>query len=117
MTMTDPARIAIIAFALYSAPAHADRVTVEELDGNPFARLTVKNLCGTVGERLFEVETSRGPVIIRLVENGNGCWTAPDTFEVYDLPDGVSADPYQLDLTEDTPQNPGTIHLYEWVGN
>jgi hypothetical protein len=112
-------RVAFIALGLMTAPAHADRVEVEELDGNPFARLTVENLCGSMAsaERFFEVETSRGTVTIRFMENSNGCWTAPDTFEVYALPDGVTADPYELNLVEGHADNPGAIYLYEWVGS
>lgn len=110
----------LLAAFLRTGPAAGDSVTVTEFPpgSQPFARLTLVNHCGDA-KRVQTVTTSRGPVTVRFVENGNACFKQPDTFLIDDLPAGVSADPLSVDLIEriaDGRSPPGHIDLYSFEG-
>ena len=109
---------------LSSTSLASSKVSLEELGnepGKPFARIQIINTC-TDGlyKREIPLETSKGEVILHIVENDNGCSKEPDTYEIYDLPSGVFADPYEIDLIEGPEASdgePGYIYLYTWEGS
>lgn len=104
-------------------PAYSQEAYIEELDGNPFARIVVTNLCNGEPSAPQTLETSRGPVVIGFTELNNYCGIKPDRFHVIDLPNLVTADPMEVYLTEQmndkramSPSEPGFIYLFDYVG-
>lgn len=102
---------------LLASAAYSQTVEYEALDGEPFGRVIVRNICGDAdGEH--RVETARGAVVLRYDEGDNGCASQPDTIRVETLPPDVGAVPPFLDLIENEfgPSDPGVILLYTYRG-
>jgi hypothetical protein len=77
-----------------------------------FAVVVIENRLG-VYNRDETLETGRGPVVINYRTVGGHNLTDADQVQVLSLPDGVMADPTQIDLPDGAT---GRICLMEWIG-
>jgi hypothetical protein len=87
-------------------------MTIAPGTGTCFAVVVIENRMG-VYIRDEVLDTSRGPVVMRYVTVGGHNATDADKIDVVSLPDGVMADPVQLDLPDG---ETGRVCLMEWIG-
>lgn len=79
-----------------------------------------KSISDTAGWHDFHLDTSEGPVTVRVLVTPNGIWTAngcqpgcEDELHISDWPEGVTPVPLSVVVPE---QSTGEINLYRFVG-
>lgn len=114
-------RWAAIAFAALPATAQEVMLTEHGPHAQPYATVTLLNsISDTAGWHDFHLDTSEGPVTVRVLVTPNGIWTAngcqpgcEDELHISDWPEGVTPVPLYVVVPE---QSAGEINLYRFVG-
>jgi hypothetical protein len=104
-------------------PVLAQEVTLTEHGphAQPYATVTLHNtITDTAGWHDFDLETSEGPITVRVFVTPNGVWTAngcrpgcEDELHISDWPEGVTPVPLSVVVPE---QASGQIDLYRFAG-
>lgn len=91
-----------LALALCAAPAFAgQRMHLEPGDGQPCLwSVVIRNLNGWYQET-ETLETPRGPIRIHYETRGNHGPGQDDRAEVLEVPEGLTAYPWEMDLADD----------------